>query len=71
MMRTSQVYMPPEMRSTHIKPVRRADYYLAMWPYLRDKWSNANALKVSFAKDNPLGQWRNIVQEIYGIKLKM
>jgi transposase len=71
MMRTSQVYLPPEMRSTHIKPERRADYYLAMWPYLRDKWSKANALMVSFAKDNPLGQWRNIVQEIYGIKLKM
>jgi transposase len=30
MMSTSQVYMPPEMRSTHIKPVRRADYYQAM-----------------------------------------
>jgi hypothetical protein len=71
MMRTSQVYLPPEMRSTHIKPERRADYYLTMWPYLRDKWSKANSLKVSFAKDNPLGQWRNIVQEIYGIKLKM
>ena len=71
MMRTSQVYLPPDMRSTHLKPVRRADYYLAMWPYLRDKWSKANALKVAFAKDKPLGQWRDIVQEIYGIKLKM
>jgi hypothetical protein len=58
MMRTSQVYLPPDMRSTHIKPERRADYYLAMWPYLRDKWSKANALNVAFAKDKPLGQWR-------------
>jgi hypothetical protein len=49
------------MRSTHIKPERRADYYLAMWPYLRDKWSKANALN-GFAKDNPLGQWRYVVQ---------
>lgn len=71
MMRTSQVYLPPEMRSTHIRPTQRADYYLAMWPYLRNKWSKANALKIAFTKDNPLGQWRNIVQEIYGIKLKM
>jgi len=71
MMWTSQVYLPSEMRNTYIKPERRADYYLAMWPYLRDKWSKANALKVAFAKDNPLGQWRYIVQEIYGIKLKM
>jgi transposase len=71
MMRTSQVYVPPEMRSTHIKSDRRGDYYMAIWPYLRDKWSKTNALKVAFAKDNPLGQWRYIVQEIYGIKLKM
>ena len=71
MMRTSQVYLPPEMRSTHIRPTQRADYYLAMWPYLRDKWSKANALKIAFAKDNPLGQWRYIVQEIYGIKLEI
>jgi len=63
--------LPPEMRSTHIKPERRADYYLAMWPYLRDKWSKANALKMSFDKNNPLGQWRNIVQELYGVTLKM
>ena len=71
MMRTSQVYLPPEMRSTHIEPGWRADYYLSIWPYLRDKWSKANALKVAFAKENPLGQWRYIVQQIYGIKLKM
>ena len=71
MMRTSQIYLPPEMRSAHIRPIQRADYYLAMWPYLRDKWSKANALKMAFTKDNPLGQWRSIVQETYGIKLKI
>jgi transposase len=71
MMRTSQVYLPPNMRSTHIKPVQRADYYLAMWPYLRDKWNKVGALNAAFAKDKPLGQWRYVVQEIYEIKLKM
>ncbi len=71
MMRTSQVYLPPDMRSTHIKPERRADYYLAMWSYLRNKWSKAGGLNVAFAMDKPLGQWRYIVQEVYGIKLKM
>ena len=70
-MRTSQVYLPPDMRSNHIKPERRGDYYLAMWSYLRDKWSKAGALNVVFARDKPLGQWRYIVQEIYGLKLKM
>jgi hypothetical protein len=71
MMRATQVYLPPDMRRTRIKPERRADYYLAMWPYLRDKWRNAGGLNVAFAKDKPLGQWRYVVQEVYGIKLKM
>ncbi len=70
LMRTSQVYLPPDLRSTHIVPERRADYYLSMWPYLKDKWSKTGALDMAFAKDKPLGQWRYIVQELYGIKLK-
>jgi transposase len=30
LMRTSQVYLPPDLRSTHIEPERRADYYLSI-----------------------------------------
>ena len=71
LMRTSQIYLPPDLRSSDIKPERCADYYLSMWPYLRDKWSKAAALDTAFAKDKPLGQWRYIVQELYGIKMKM
>jgi len=70
LMRTSQVYLPPDLRSKHIKPERRADYYLSMWPYLKDKWSKAAALDMAFDKDNPLGLWRYVVQKLYGIKLK-
>ena len=70
-MRTSQIYLPPDMRSTHIKPERRAEYYPPMWSHLRDKWRKAGGLNVAFAMDKPLGQWRYIVQEVYGIKLKM
>ncbi|MCP4011319.1 MAG: IS110 family transposase [Proteobacteria bacterium] len=71
LMRTSQVYLPPDLRSTHIEPEHRADYYLSIWPYLKDKWSKIGALDMAFAKDNPLGQWRYIVKELYGIKLKL
>ena len=70
LMRTSQIYLPPDLRRSDIKPERRADYYLAVWPYLRDKWSKTGVLKMAFAKDNPLGQWRYIVQELYGINLR-
>jgi hypothetical protein len=71
LMRTCQVYLPADLRSTHIEPELRADYYLSMWPYLKDKWSKTGALEMAFAKDNPLGRWRYIVQELYGIKLKL
>jgi hypothetical protein len=62
--------LPPDLRSTDVKAERRGDYYLTMWPYLRDKWSKAGSLETAFAKDKPLGQWRYILQELYGIKLK-
>jgi transposase len=71
LMRTSQVYLPPDLRCASVEPDRRADYYLSIWPHLRDKWSKAGALYAAFAKDKPLGQWRYIVQELYGIKFKM
>jgi hypothetical protein len=39
--------------------------------YLRDKWQKAEALNVAFDDDNPLGKWRNMVQDLYEIKLKL
>jgi transposase len=71
LMRTSQVYLPPELRSSKASKEDRAGYYKSQWPYLRDKWGKAGGLDMAFAEDNPLGQWRNMVQELYGIKLKL
>ena len=71
LMQTSQIYLPAHLRTAEAKPQERAGYYLAVWPQLRDKWNKVDALKVAFAKHNPLGQWRLIVQELYGIKLKL
>jgi transposase len=71
LMRTSQIYLPPHLRNLKTKPQERADYYLAVWPYFKDKWNKLAALKAVFAKDRPLGQWRHIIQEIYDIKLSL
>jgi hypothetical protein len=49
----------------------RAGYYLTAWPLLRDKWKKAHAHQLAFAKDQPLGQWRQVVQELYDINLKL
>lgn len=71
LMRTSQIYLPPHLREADTAPRQRADYYLSLWPCLRDKWNKLDALKAAFSKNRPLGQWRYIVQELYGIKLKL
>lgn len=71
LMRTSQIYMPQRLRNTEVKPEERAGYYLMTWPSLRKKWNEAGALETAFEKERPLGQWRNMVQELYEIKLKL
>jgi len=70
-MRSSQIYLPPQLRKAETKPQERASYYLTIWPYLREKWQRYGALKAAFDKNRPLGQWRSIVQDLYGIKLKI
>ena len=71
LMRTSQVYLPPKLRKPGISPEERAGYYLMSWPYLRNKWQKLGALKAAFSEDRPLGRWRNMVQDLYEIKLTL
>jgi hypothetical protein len=71
LMKTSQVYIPAKLRRNDVKPEERAGYYLMNWPFLRDKWRKAGALDVAFEQTSPLGQWRDMVQKIYDIKLVM
>jgi hypothetical protein len=71
LMRTSQVYLPPNLRKGDFTLEKRADYYLMSWPYLREKWNKVGALEAAFANNRPLGLWRQIVQELYDIKLKL
>ena len=63
--------MPQRLRNTEVKPEERAGYYLMTWPSLRGKWNKTGALEAAFEKDRPLGRWRNMVQELYEIKLKL
>jgi transposase len=71
LMRTSQTYLPRHLRQPGVKLEERAGYYLMTWPYLREKWQKLGALEAAFAKDRPLGQWRNMVQDLYEIKLTL
>jgi len=71
LMRTSQIYLPPQLRKADATLQERAGYYLMTWPYLRGKWKKLGTLEAAFAKDRPLGLWRQIVQELFEIKLKL
>ena len=71
LMRTSQIYLPPNLREGEYALEERASYYLKNWPYLRDKWKKVGAHEAAFASNRPLGLWRRIVQEFYDIKLKL
>ena len=71
LMRTSQVYLPPNLRKVDYTPEEKAGYYLTSWPYLREKWKKVGAFEEAFANNRPLGLWRLIVQELYEIKLKL
>ena len=71
LMKTSQVYIPSRLRKNNVKPEERAGYYLMSWPYWRDKWHKAGALNAAFEATRPLGQWRNMVQRLYDIKLTL
>jgi transposase len=69
LMRNSQVYLPSRLRKKGVDVQERSSYYLMTWPYIREKWYKLGALEAAFAKDRPLGKWRNMVQELYEIKL--
>jgi len=71
LMRSHQTYLPLKYRNASVKMEERAEYYLMAWPKLHGKWQRANAVDTAFDKEMPLGQWRNMIQELYGIELKL
>jgi hypothetical protein len=44
LMRTLQVYLPPNQRKEDFTLKQRASYYLMSWPYLKEKWKKVDAL---------------------------
>ena len=70
-MKTEQTYLPKNLRSTQSNMKERAEYYIACWPTLHAKWKRSGALDIAFDKAMRLGQWRNMIQELYGIELTL
>jgi len=70
LMRNNDSYVSPELRhGATVEELR--SYYLHMWPKLLDKWVKSGAVHTAFHEDNPLGQWRKRIEEIYEIELPL
>jgi transposase len=70
LMRHHQIYLPEGLRQQATEEDLKM-YYLKLWPTLRKKWLKAGALQEAFAAENPLGMWRNMIQEFYKISLPL
>jgi transposase len=71
LMRNSSVYLPRELRRADTPMEARREYYQHLWPYLLEKFRAYQAHQIAFDPAYPLGQWREMIQEYYGIKLKI
>ncbi|MCP4722826.1 MAG: IS110 family transposase, partial [Desulfobacteraceae bacterium] len=69
MMKTWQIYLPDTLRTKRADKKDRIRYYLSIWPCITGKWCKVISLDKVFAKEQPLGQWRDAVQKLYEIKL--
>lgn len=70
LMRNNESYVPPELR--HGATLEELQtYYLQLWPKLLKKWTLLGAADAAFHEDNPLGQWRKRIEEIYEIELPL
>lgn len=70
LMRNNDSYLPPELRNGAPVEERRT-YYLQQWPILLKKWTKLGAADIAFDEQNPLGQWRKRIEEIYEIELPL
>jgi transposase len=71
LMRRGSVYRPKELLDPNTPLPRLANYYQELWPALLEKWSGLLEWDHLFNSQYPLGQWRQMVQELYRISLPL
>ena len=71
MMRRGAVYRPKALLHPDTSPAELKAYYLDLWPRLLAKWRGLISVEELFCSQNPLGQWRQMVQELYHLSLPL
>lgn len=69
-MKTWHFYLPANLRTNHAVKKNRSLYYLSVWPYITGKWHRMGVLEQAFEKERPMGQWRDVVESLYNIRLE-
>ncbi len=68
---TATVYRPKALMATDTPKATLAAHYQSLWDKLLPKWKDKADLRQVFAPEQPLGQWRKMVQELYALELRL
>lgn len=68
---TGTIYRPKALMGSDTPKEELALYYQEIWGKLLQKWRGKADLKYVFASDQPFGQWRQMVQELYALELRL
>jgi hypothetical protein len=68
---TGTVYRPKGMMDPATPKAALATHYQTVWEKLLPKWRDKADLREVFAPEQPLGQWRKMVQELYALELRL
>lgn len=71
LLRTQSIYRPSHLLAADTPRGKLAAYYLELWPALLTKWKGTCDLRHVFAAQHPLGGWRLMVQDLYGLALPL
>lgn len=63
-------FLPPSLMQNCTKQ-QAAEYYEMMWPKVLVKWRDKGAILEATAEGAPLREWRDMAQDLYGIKLSL
>lgn len=66
--RHGDFFRPPSLGPDSSIDARR-DYYSRAWDKVLIKWRDAAAIKQALAENTPLENWRNMLNELYGLNL--
>jgi hypothetical protein len=68
---TGALYRPKALMNPSTPSETLREYYQQLWPKLIEKWRNKTDVRQVFAPEQPLGQWRQTIQELYTLDLPL